>query len=52
MDDGNADPAQEPRVPTVDDLLLISRLLNDAGAHNNRIHCLAFHVGLSIQFRK
>jgi len=33
MDDENANPAPEPRVPTVDDLLLLCRLLNDAGAH-------------------
>jgi len=33
MDDGNANPAPEPRVPTIDDLLLLCRLLNEAGAH-------------------
>ena len=33
MDDENVNPAPEPRVPTVDDLLLLCRLLNDAGAH-------------------
>jgi hypothetical protein len=32
MDDENANPAPEPRVPTVDDLLLLCRLLNDADA--------------------
>jgi hypothetical protein len=32
MDDANVDPAPEPRVPTVDDLLLLCRLLNEAGA--------------------
>jgi len=32
MDDGNANPAPEPRIPTLDDLLLLCRLLNDAGA--------------------
>ena len=32
MDDGNANPAPEPRIPVLDDLLLLCRLLNDAGA--------------------
>lgn len=32
MDNENANPAPEPRVPTVDDLLFLCRLLNDAGA--------------------
>ena len=32
MDDENVDPAPEPRLPTVDDLLLLCRLLNEAGA--------------------
>jgi hypothetical protein len=32
MDDENANPAPEPRVPTVDDLLLLCRLLNASGA--------------------
>jgi len=32
MDDVNANPVPEPRVPTVDDLLLLCRSLNDAGA--------------------
>jgi hypothetical protein len=32
MDDENAHPAPEPRVPTVDDLLFLCRLLNEAAA--------------------
>ena len=32
MDDEHANAAPEPRVPTVDDLLLLCRLLNEAGA--------------------
>ena len=32
MDDENVNPAPEPRIPTLDDLLLLCRLLNDAGA--------------------
>jgi hypothetical protein len=32
MDDENANPAPEPRIPTVDDLLLLCRLLNEVGA--------------------
>ena len=32
MDDENANPAPEPRVATLDDLHLLCRLLNDAGA--------------------
>jgi hypothetical protein len=33
MDDENANPAPEPRAPTVDDLLFLCRLLNEAGAN-------------------
>jgi hypothetical protein len=32
MDDENANPAPEPRVATLDDLRLLCRLLNEAGA--------------------
>jgi len=32
MDDENANPAPEPRIPTVEDLLFLCRLLNEAGA--------------------
>ena len=32
MDDEDVNPAPEPRIPTVDDLLLLCRLLNEAGA--------------------
>jgi hypothetical protein len=32
MDNGNANPPPEPRYPTLNDLLLLCRLLNDAGA--------------------
>jgi hypothetical protein len=32
MDNENANPTQEPRAPTVDDLLFLCRLLNEAGA--------------------
>jgi hypothetical protein len=32
MDDENANPAPEPRLPTVDDLLFLCRLLNEAEA--------------------
>ncbi|MGA2543431.1 MAG: hypothetical protein ABSG78_17920 [Verrucomicrobiota bacterium] len=32
MDDENAKPAPPPRAPTVDDLLFLCRLLNEAGA--------------------
>jgi len=32
MDDENVNPAPEPRIPTVEDLLLLCKLLNEAGA--------------------
>jgi hypothetical protein len=33
MDNENANPAPEPRIATVDDLILLCRLLNEAGAN-------------------
>jgi hypothetical protein len=32
METENANPAPEPRIPTINDLLLLCRLLNEAGA--------------------